>query len=43
MRNTHDTHCFMCMEEMDGSEFYDDMCDSCARDEGFIDGEDEDV
>lgn len=39
----HDTHCCMCRKEMDGSEYYDDMCDECARDEGLIEEDEEEI
>ena len=36
----HDEHCDMCGGLMDGSEYYDDICDECAISEGLFELED---
>lgn len=32
----HDEHCDLCGGLMDGSEYYDDICDECAIKEGLL-------
>jgi hypothetical protein len=36
------TVCASCGDEMDGSEYYDDICDGCAALEDLLDEEDVD-
>jgi hypothetical protein len=34
-------YCATCGGLMDGSEYYDDICDECARRDGFLEDDDE--